>query len=221
MIRRLHIYVAAIFCIVAVMSGCSSNAGSGYRIVCNVAKDVDADSVMFFEYEDDYDAVRLCGVQKINQNRSAVFEGSVNKPKVAYIQLGKSSFAGRYYFIVDNNEIMVRIGNGHLKIKGGELNDEYFEAFAERRGIINKKNVQMRQYKKLVADSAITDSIDKQFVLSHQQLSDSLQRLYRKVLLRNDLVSAIIWTQFGNEVTTTDDIMKAISEHPNIYKLVR
>lgn len=221
MVRRFPTYIIAFFCAASVLFSCSDNAGKGYRIVCNVSKDVEADSIMLFEYEDDYDAVRLCGTQHINQNRSAIFNGRVNKPKVAYIQLGKFSFAGRYYFIMDNNDITIRIGNGHLKIQGGELNNEYFEAFAERRGIINKKNSLLRQYKKLAADSAITDSIDRQFQLSHQQLSDSLQRLYRRVLMRNDLVSAVMWTQYGNEVSVTDDVKNAMMERPDIYKLVR
>lgn len=211
-----------LFCVFAALCGCTNSLNNGYHLLCNVSKDVRADSIMLFEYEDDYDELRLCGSQHLNQNRSTMFEGEINKPKIAFVQLNKSSFAGgKYYFILESGQILIRVGNGHLKITGGKLNEEYFEAFAERRGIINKKNSLRKKYRKLVADSAVTDSIDNVFRDANKQLSDSMQRLYRKVLLRGDLVSTVIWTQYGNEVTLTEELKKNIKNHPDVYKLVK
>lgn len=218
--RRIYFWILYMCCAVAFIS-CSGDEGE-YKVICNVEYGIRVDSIALFQYEDDYKAIRCSGYRKLNTSREVEFSGKVNKPKIAYIQLnGNSILSNRYYFILENSHVEIKIGNGHLKISGGDLTNQYFNIFAERRGIYNKRKSLRLKYIKLLADSLVNDSMDYEFKRINDQLSDSLQRLYRKSIMRSDLVSDIIWNQYGNEITMTDEMKKLTAKYQASYRSVK
>lgn len=200
---------------------CSEQDSNSYQVVCHIDKSIRVDTVVMYQYEDDYNSLRICGKVPVSRGATVEFSGSVNKPKIAFVTLDEYDWSERVYFVLENNRIVIRIGNGHLSIKGGERNDDYFKVFAERRGILNQEKSLRNRYMKMASSKALTASEDSLMLVEHKQLSDSLQRFYRQVMSRNDMVSEMMWSQFGNEITMTAEMKPIIDAFMEHHKLVK
>ena len=127
----------------------------------------------------------------------------------------------RVYFILENDDIELSIGNGFLNIRGGELNDAYFKVFAERRGIVNRRKSLRRGYDEAVKNDAITDSLDKAYFSADKLLADSLQRLYSRTLNMNNIVTSAVWCQFGNEFNESEQLKKKLAKDSLLHNFVK
>ena len=204
------------------MGSCARNETESYKINCRVDAGVYADSVRVYQLEEDYNAVRMLGEWGNKADGSEMtLSGSVDVPRVAFVSLDSHIGKSVVYFIIENADINLRIGNGYLNMEGGRLCKDYFGIFAERRGVVNKRKTLRKRYMELVAANAVTDSIDRAFADADKALADSLQRLYRRAVDAHDVVATAVWCQYGNEMNLTPVLNDRLKPDSLFSKMLR
>ncbi|MGN1245710.1 MAG: DUF4369 domain-containing protein, partial [Muribaculaceae bacterium] len=219
-------YMKGIISIIVAMvalgvASCGKNADEGYSVVCRLDAGVQADSVTIYEYSTEYGAARVLAKHCVDaRNRSLTITGHTDRPAVAFIRIGNNFMSRCTYFILENGKTDIRIGNGYVNIEGARLNREYFRAFAERWGMVNRQKSLRKNYDLMVKNGAITDSIDREFELAHKQCCDSLQRLYARTLSLDPVVAQTFWCQFGNEMNLTPELESKLKRDSLLYKFI-
>ena len=203
-------------------ASCSEQEDLGYRIDCRIDSGVEADSVKVYCYDEGYRALRLLGAHSIaSEGRIVKLKGRIDAPSIAFVEIHNNFMRERVYFILENDDIELSIGNGFLNIRGGELNNAYFKVFAERRGIVNRRKSLRRGYDEAVKNDAITDSLDKAYFSADKLLADSLQRLYSRTLNMNNIVTSAVWCQFGNEFNESEQLKKKLAKDSLLHNFVK
>lgn len=217
----IYILITAIASLLVSCADKKPHEDGTFRLICNVAPDLAVDSIYVYQYEDDYNSIRLIDQCKLNSHHSAEVKGVANKPKIGIIKFGQAKYPPEAFFVLESAEIVVRVGNGHISVCGGELNRQYFKLFSDRWKIISDKRAVRKAYERASKNCTLTDSIDAEFLHSNNALNDSLQSLYDKAIMRGDLISDMIWLQFGNDITITPQLSEKLRQGGKSYKFVK
>ena len=203
------------------IASCGKNDHQGYSISCTIYAGVSADSVTVYEYSTDYGAVRVLGKHSMaNGSRSFTIKGETDTHATAFVRIDNNFLSNCTFFILENGNIDIRIGNGYVNVVGQQLNSEYFKAFAERWGMVNRRKSLHRKYVAMAKKGEINDSIDREFELAHKLCCDSLQRLYARTLQLDPVVAQTFWCQFGNEMNLTPELQSKLKPDSLLYGFI-
>jgi hypothetical protein len=177
-----------------------------YDFNCTIGGEMKADSATLYAVEPDYGSIRILGTKAL-KDKSVSFSGETNRALPAFLKFNNDKEP--YFFVLEDGNISMNISYVRkdsvvcykiFQLQGGIYNNSYFSYLRQRHNIMNAKKAIWQKYKKIAADSAMTDSIEKKLFARHKLLTDSLQNLTVKKIKAGDPVGKIILTRFGNTI---------------------
>lgn len=190
--------ILASFLFVLCLIGCESHSFN-YQIKGEIIGPVTInDSLRLCIYDSIYNKNRVLDTHAVNKHKKFHFTGLMNNASLAFIILDHDSIP--YYFQLDSIPINLKLGNNKFQIiNGSNENKEYFSYLNKRQALISEKEIVNKQYKKFIADTLLTDSIEKVLKAKYYHLNDSLYKIKKSVLKKNNIISQIVKTRYGME----------------------
>lgn len=189
--------------IMALVAGCNTRLShTGYRLQCHISDDIAPDSVSLMILNGSYgNAVyHVATVARDSAMGAFVFEGQVEEPCVAYLKFGNDS-TSLFFFVLEQGESIVNIGDAGLLVSAGELNHEYMSFLKARQAMLAARQEVRAEYLKLASpDSIVSIAQERQLMQRDSLLCDSLQRITLNAINRGNAASLIIYNRFAESL---------------------
>lgn len=174
------------------LTGCdnSNRHLMDYRVTCTLDSKLQRDSATLLVLEEEYNQLRVCGATRIKDG-SCRFAGQIDGAHVAMIRWDNDSVKP-FYFVLEQGDINITIKPGVWNITGSPLNSRYLHYLNKRNAIMEARLSAWQEYLKKAADKTLTRDEEARLVKEDSLLNDSLQRMTRELIDRDDAVGKVI-----------------------------
>jgi hypothetical protein len=193
--RKVHtILIALTFAIL--LASCDKPKSFPCNITVEKSADAFTDSFTVYCFEQDYSKSRLVYSGKLLKSKTLITENCNEMvARVGFFKLGNDSVA--HYFVIEPGEIGLKINKENVLIKGLQSNRRLIELRNEVKKINDAKKQVLKEYLRMVEDSALTADFERACFVKDSILSDSLQSVIIRGSAINDAVKQIVKEEYS------------------------
>ncbi|MGM9802587.1 MAG: hypothetical protein ACI308_00260 [Muribaculaceae bacterium] len=185
-----HNILFVILAMVLVLTACDRKKSYPCQITFHLAADAKSDSISVFCYESDYNRSRTVFQGRI-QDESLTLLENCNAPisRAAYFKCGDDTVS--HHFVIERGSVNVWIKKDVVLIEGTHSNAALFNFKKTIRRIQADKVKIANDYLAVVADSTLTQQLERKYFYKDSVLSDSLQQVLVDFFNRGDAAARI------------------------------
>ncbi len=188
--------------LVALSTGCDSHGGSAaspdFKVTFRLEGKQQHDSATLLVLEEEYQQLRVCGTTPIKAGCCS-FTGQTECPKVAIIRWDNDS-TQPFYFVLEQGNIDITIGNSGWTITGSPMNSKYLHYINQRNSIMDARVATWQEYLKKASTGSIKRDEELRLVRQDSVLNDSLQRITVECINHGDAVGRILRERYAKQL---------------------